>query len=441
MAGKITWVNHASFIFDDGHIRLMCDPWLEGRTFYNGWDLLSPTQMSYDDFAGITHIWISHEHPDHLSPPNLSKIDPAIRSNITVLYQSAPVRRVAKYLASLGFKEVVELKPEWVRLSSETEVFCGPCRTTTSDDSYLAICSGGITTLNLNDCVPYGKFNSAAILQNVGQPDVLLSQFSFACWTGNRDQAVKRAAAANLARATFLKNVREFGARFVIPAASFSWFCNVENYWMNESAHHVDAIEKDVRDAGAVPIVLYPGDEWTPCEPHDNSGAIERYQKDYARIADPQELFANPKIEIDTLKSRAASFCKRIQNANSKLLLATLRPANIFLDDHGTAVRLSLKDGLQEVSVARERCDVALGSDGLDYALRYLWGGDTLNINGRFEKPAQGKFSRFRVYFAIASLNNAGLRFDLKYLANNASIVFAKFFEYRRGNDSLKPTI
>lgn len=91
--------------------------------------------------------------------------------------------------------------------------------------------------------------------------------------------------------------------------------------------------------------------------------------------------------------------------------------------------------------MARERCDVALGSDSLDYALRYLWGGDTLNINGRFEKPRLGKFSRFRIYFAIASLNNSGIRFGFRYLTKNARAIAAKFLEYRRKNDSLKPAI
>lgn len=434
----ITWVNHASFVYDDGHIRLISDPWLEGRTFYNGWDLLSPTAMSFDDFGSITHIWISHEHPDHLSPPNLSRIPEDARAKITVLYQASPVQRVIRYLRSLGFREVIEISPEWVRLSTATEVYCGPCRSTTSDDSYLAFRTNGVTTLNLNDCVP-PDLND--VKKCIGDVDVLLAQFSFACWTGNRDQHDKRKLAAEKAKAMFLKNVRAIKPKFVIPAASFSWFCNVENYWMNEISYHVDEIAAEVSKAGQTPIVLYPGDHWTVLAPHDNWSAINRYRKDYERTSSPDQLFENPVIDIPTLKSRAVSFAKRIKASNSPVLLRTLRPASIFLDDHQKAFRLSLDEGLTEVGMRREDCDVALGSDSLSYAFRYLWGGDTLNINGRFEKPPRGKFSRFRIYFAIASLNNSGIAFDIRYLFSNIRIIVAKFFEYRRGNDALEPTI
>jgi UDP-MurNAc hydroxylase len=439
---RITWVNHASFVYDDGEARLICDPWLEGRTFYNGWDLLAPTVFSFDDFANVTHIWISHEHPDHLSPPNLTKIPPEIRARITMLYQATPVRRVTKYLSSLGFREVVELKPEWTSISSRTDVLCGSCRSSTADDSYLALRTDGVTTLNFNDCAPpNGDAGLNAIRALVGQPDVLLAQFSFACWTGNRDQLDKRRLAADLAEANYLRNVRGFGARFVIPAASFSWFCNEENSWMNETAHHVDEVAEQTRKAGATPVVLFPGDEWELLAPHDNTSAVERYNAHYARIEKPESLFRNPIVDLDTLKAHASTFAQKLKKANQGLLLALLRPAKIYIDDHGAAFRFSLSEGLQDLSAAREDCDVALGSDGLDYCFKYLWGGDTLNINGRFEKPRRGLFSRFRIYFAIAALNNSGIRFDLAYLASNAAVVFAKFFEYRRGNDSRKPTV
>lgn len=437
MVPSITWVNHAGFIYDDGHVRLICDPWLEGRTFYNGWDLLAKSAMAFSDFDAITHIWISHEHPDHLSPPNLQKIEPRVRERITVLYQRTPVRRVAKFLASLGFKEVVELDPAWLRISPKTDLYCGPCRTTTSDDSYLALRSEAGTILNLNDCVVTRPEN---ILDRVGRPDVMLAQFSFACWTGNRDEPERRQAAADLARELFLRNVTAFKPRFVIPSASFSWFCNSENYWMNEKAHRIDQIVVDTAATGATPIVLYPGDVWELGAERDNSSAVERYQRDYQRTESAAELFQNPIVDIERLRDRARSFGEKLRAANSTLLVAMLRPARIYLDDHQLAVELSPR-GLRLTACPRERCDVALGSDSLDYALRYLWGGDTLNINGRFEKPRMGQFSRFRIYFAIASLNNSGTAFDFRYILGNAKTVAIKALDYSRTNRSQKAAI
>ena len=84
---QIEFVNHASFIATAGGVRIMSDPWLEGRVFNDGWDLISPSTMSYEDFREITHLWFSHEHPDHFLPPNLKKIPEETRRAVHVLYQ------------------------------------------------------------------------------------------------------------------------------------------------------------------------------------------------------------------------------------------------------------------------------------------------------------------------------------------------------------------
>ena len=39
---KLTWVNHASFMLELGNYHLICDPWIEGSAFNNGWNLLAP---------------------------------------------------------------------------------------------------------------------------------------------------------------------------------------------------------------------------------------------------------------------------------------------------------------------------------------------------------------------------------------------------------------
>lgn len=77
---RIEWVNHASFVLDHGGVRLISDPWISGTAFDHGWKHLVPTQFSFDDFATITHIWFSHEHPDHFSPRNIQAIPADVRS-------------------------------------------------------------------------------------------------------------------------------------------------------------------------------------------------------------------------------------------------------------------------------------------------------------------------------------------------------------------------
>jgi L-ascorbate metabolism protein UlaG (beta-lactamase superfamily) len=70
---KLTFINHSSFQVQHQNVNLVIDPWLDGRVFNNGWDLVSKTQFSYEDFASVTHIWFSHEHPDHFFRPTSIK--------------------------------------------------------------------------------------------------------------------------------------------------------------------------------------------------------------------------------------------------------------------------------------------------------------------------------------------------------------------------------
>ena len=84
---KIRFVNHSGFIVEHAGKKVICDPWLEGTVFNNGWKLISPTLLKYEEFANIDYIWFSHEHPDHFYPPNLKKIAPEHKKNITILFQ------------------------------------------------------------------------------------------------------------------------------------------------------------------------------------------------------------------------------------------------------------------------------------------------------------------------------------------------------------------
>ncbi|GAC1700330.1 MAG: hypothetical protein NVS9B4_01570 [Candidatus Acidiferrum sp.] len=79
-------VNHTGFIIESEAVRLLCDPWIEGNTFNIGWTLLSRTKLRYEDLSAITHIWFSHEHPDHFNPPSLKKIPEEYRRAITVVF-------------------------------------------------------------------------------------------------------------------------------------------------------------------------------------------------------------------------------------------------------------------------------------------------------------------------------------------------------------------
>ena len=179
---RIEWVNNAAFILSSGSVRLMCDPWLEGKIFNGGWKLLSETRFPYGDFAYIMHIWISHEHPDHFSPPTPRRIPEAYRRGITILFHYTKDKRVLNACRSLGFKTWELREKELVDLAPDFRLMCGRQGLL---DSWLAVFAEGKTLLNMNDCVFDRKGQLKTIKSLVKRPDVLLSQFSYANWVGN----------------------------------------------------------------------------------------------------------------------------------------------------------------------------------------------------------------------------------------------------------------
>src|SRR5438128_10608292 len=125
VAAELEWVNHASFILRHGRVALLTDPWLSGPAFNDGWELIVPSVHEPDAFADISHIWFSHEHPDHFNPPTLRAIPSEIRRRVTVLFQATPDRRVVNFCRSIGFlvRELPEYR--WLSLDARFRVMLG----------------------------------------------------------------------------------------------------------------------------------------------------------------------------------------------------------------------------------------------------------------------------------------------------------------------------
>ena len=66
---SIQFINHASVVIKHDDVALLSDPWYQGDAFHKGWNLLHELNDSeiQELLEQITHIWISHEHPDHFS--------------------------------------------------------------------------------------------------------------------------------------------------------------------------------------------------------------------------------------------------------------------------------------------------------------------------------------------------------------------------------------
>ena len=123
---KLTLINHACCKVETASLGMRFDPWTEGAVFNSGWDLLIPTPLDFDAVvAGVSYVWISHEHPDHFFPRFLSQLAKTRREDVVVLFQTTRDKRVVSFCRSLGLstRELPDGMP--VRLDERVSVTCG----------------------------------------------------------------------------------------------------------------------------------------------------------------------------------------------------------------------------------------------------------------------------------------------------------------------------
>ena len=397
---SIEWVNHASYVLSEGEVRILCDPWLMGSAFNDGWDLVCPTRFGTKDFESITHIWYSHEHPDHFSPPSLKLIPEPLRPKITVLFQQTRDRKLIRYCEKAGFAVCELPHAQWVALSPAVRILCGKIP---FFDSWCLIEAGGKKILNLNDCVVSSTRTAREIARITGSVDLMLTQFGYASWIGNPEDKPLREEAAREKLERIRLQAETLRPRWIIPFASHVYFSHEENFYLNDSVNTIAHAHEFVRtETDASPIVLYPGQTWEVNAEPDNAEALAMYARDAARVTEPRRKSVSvPETELSRL---AAGYVQRILSRNSRPLiwLLSLSPIRFFwplrirLTDLGSKWTFSFNRGLQPSEDAK--FDISMHSDSLAYLFKFDWGMDTLFVNGRFRASPNGAKSAIRTF-------------------------------------------
>lgn len=414
---KIRFINHACFILEHNGVSIITDPWLEGRVFNNGWDFISPTLLKYEEFEKINHIWFSHEHPDHFYPPNLKKIIPDHKKNISVLFQKTIDGRVVEYCRKANFKSITEMeRGKWYDLAPDFKVLCEHF---SEGDSWICYRVGGLTILNTNDCGIRNKDSIDYIKNLVGEVDILLTQFSYAYWAGNRDQVAYRKRIADEKLLWVKFQTDNFKPKVTIPIASYIYFCHEENFYLNDSINTARKTHDFLlRHTDNTPVILYNNEEYEFGQTHDNEKSIGMYEADFANITANKDLKLEWNVQktVEEITAAARDFVTELRDHNSAILKFYLRDAHIFLWDHNKSFRLSLTQGLVPGSKDEDQCDVSLSSESFLFCIKFPYGMDTTQINGRLQKPPAGNYSRFYNFFRINHLKSRGIKLNPNYL-------------------------
>lgn len=378
---KVTMLSHASVLVEAGAVALYTDPWFIGQAFNESWSLINTPAATPSDLHNASHIWISHEHPDHLHFPTLKAIPKEHKAQITLLYQEHFSSRICRALGSLGFRQVIELPlSRWYALDDETSIFCSSVGTI---DSLLAVRSRGVTLLNVNDC-PLSPAVAKAIAKYIGPVDILLTQFSISSWVGNPDETDVAARHSVIARMRTYVNAFQPGV--LIPFANFAYFSHSENRYINRWANTPDYVHKQLKDVPCRLQFLYNGDSWSSQEGFSlREDPMDRYRMDFMQLAN-RPYTSHPSCSLNELIDLGRKLIKNVRAAFPEIVLRMAAPIYFHVVDLGITVLIDLHRGVVEaIQRAKSTCDMALSSQALWYAFKFPWGFTTLEVSGRFE--------------------------------------------------------
>ena len=431
MSSSVRLINHASVKITVDDTSILSDPWYEGSVFHKGWKLIHEVpQNEYLKYLEKTdYIYVSHEHPDHFSPAffldkNIKSL--IVKNNTKILFQETKDRRVVNFLKKNGYEVIEVLNNSYVFLKNNIKIKIIKFGYV---DSALIVEGSKHKILNLNDC-PLNEVEDIKKFKNKhGNFDLLLTQFSYAAWKGNKENKNFRKSAAEEKLKTLINQYKILDCKKVIPFASFIYFSNELNKFMNDEINkpHImqNYLMKEIDS-----IILAPGEEQSIDHLEQNDSSITIWKSEYNKLNTlPIEKFNNS-ISFKDLHEEYKGYKNKLFKINSKFIiflaskikfLKFFQPLNIFLLDHKKNYELSLINGFKETH--KNNYDISMHSESLGFIFKNDFGYDTLTVNGCFDASKEGFIKTTRT-FAIGSLNSMGLKVNLGLIFNLNLILF-----------------
>jgi hypothetical protein len=410
-------------MISDGNISVLSDPWYTGDAFHKGWNLLHETTNEEVEMLldGITHIWISHEHPDHFSIPFFKTFAKKIKSkSIKMLFQKTKDKRVLKFLIAQEL-DVTEL--DFNKQFSLSKDFHVTCIKDGFYDSGLLVESHGEKLLNLNDCEVTTIQRANEVFAITGKVDVLMTQFSFAAWKGGKNNKKWRNEAAREKIKTMDLQIGKFQPKAVIPFASFVYFSNAENFYLNDAANKPEKLKEALKEHASKIILMQPNDVLGgEIQAINENDAINFWQTKYQDI---QPINHYKTLDLNLLQNSFKEYCARIEKNNNMFLIKIIRvlspirafkPVVVFIDELNICVKFDYV--VRQFVKTQEPAMLSMKSESLDYIFKNSFGFDTLTVNGCFEESKKNGFVDATKSLAIENLNNLGIKIELKTLFN-----------------------
>ena len=257
----------------------------------------------------------------------------------------------------------------------------------------------------------------------------MLSQFSYAAWKGGKDKSNYRQSAAKEKINTLVNQYKILNCKKVIPFASFIYFSNTLNKYMNDHINKPHILYDDIKNIVNV-IIMAPNEKQNLNDLKQKQDSIDFWKNKYDQIENLSvDEFTNT-VDFEILHKDYENYKKKIYELNSKILiyiaskikfLKFFQPINIFLLDHNKNYEFSLINGFQLKD--NTTSDIKMHSESLQFIFKNDFGFDTLTVNGCFESTKEG-FIKSTKSFALGTLNSMGLKLNILLIFNLKLIFF-----------------
>lgn len=420
------FINHASIQILHENLNILFDPWYWGTVFNDSWSLLVEGHLNLK--KSITHIFISHEHPDHLSFGTLARLksEGYLSKNCTVYFPYRKENSIKNVILKLGleFKYIHSGKERAFR---DGDIVIAYYSEVNEGDHSIIIKTPTATFLNQNDHYP-NRYTCQKILADWEKIDVLLTQFSLAGYYGNKSNPEiinNNGHLFHLNRINMYSNF--FKPKFVCPFASFVYFCDEFNFYLNKFI----VTPKDIKlsehlNNNSCLQLLMPGDPIIL-----NSEEVEIRNRENLNQFNKLFYLENKTIQKSSPKNldelmtkldwhlKSADIFHRIgffflkkstKNTLQKLTKSELMPSSFinrinqlilvlskmgwcgrfgkigFPDFPNTAIQIDFF-GLTPPKLVSDisHLDFKIPSKQFEFAMKFPWGADTSNISGTLE--------------------------------------------------------
>lgn len=231
----IETMGHATLVLSRAGERpiLLTDPWLTGSCYWRSWWIENyPSPGEIERLRSTRHVYLTHEHPDHLHVPSLRMLGP---DGPEILTPDFLEMSMDGFLAGEGFRVRRLPAGEWTELGDGVSAMSLPIWT---NDSILVLSTPEALVFDLNDAKPDPRvFRKLAALR-AAAPDrrcVVLRSHSPA--SPANSFFVDGGRLERISKADFVKGARQacgrIGATDFMPFASQSVFRRSDTEWAN----------------------------------------------------------------------------------------------------------------------------------------------------------------------------------------------------------------